>query len=77
MSIIIYSTPACPFCRQAKSYLEERGFEYTDVNVSSSQEKAYEMVQKSGQMGVPVIEINGQMIVGFDKEKINELLNIK
>ncbi len=77
MSITVYSTPTCPFCLQLKKYLDEQKIEYANIDVSSSQEKAQEMIQKSGQMGVPVTEIDGQIVIGFDKEKLNELLNIK
>ncbi|MBI2474023.1 glutaredoxin family protein [Candidatus Uhrbacteria bacterium] len=77
MSITVYSTPTCPFCIQLKRYLDEQKVAYTNVDVSSSQEKAQEMIQKSGQMGVPVTEIDGQIVIGFDKKKLNELLGIK
>ena len=77
MSITVYSTPTCPFCMQLKKYLDEHKVVYTNVDVSSSQEKAQEMIQKSGQMGVPVTDVDGQIVIGFDKEKLNEILNIK
>ena len=77
MSITVYSTPTCPFCMQLKKYLDEHKVVYTNVDVSSSQEKAQEMIQKSGQMGVPVTDVDGQIVIGFDKEKLNELLEIK
>jgi len=62
---------------QLKKYLDEHKVVYTNVDVSSSQEKAQEMIQKSGQMGVPVTDVDGQIVIGFDKEKLNELLEIK
>ncbi|HAU66435.1 MAG: Glutaredoxin-like protein, YruB-family [Candidatus Uhrbacteria bacterium GW2011_GWF2_39_13] len=77
MSITIYSTPTCPFCIQLKKYLDEHEVTYTNIDVSSSQEKAQEMIQKSRQMGVPVTDIDGQIVIGFDKEKLNELLQLK
>ncbi|MBT3419084.1 MAG: NrdH-redoxin [Candidatus Magasanikbacteria bacterium] len=74
MSIMVYSTPTCPYCHKAKDYLKEKGIEFTDVDVSVDQDKAKEMVEKSGQMGVPVLDINGTIIVGFDTAKIDEAL---
>ncbi|MDP3792538.1 MAG: glutaredoxin family protein [bacterium] len=75
--IKIYSTPTCPWCKKVKAYLDEKGITYESVDVSSDDKAQKEMIDKSGQMGVPVIDIDGQIVVGFDKEKINELLNIK
>ena len=74
--ITVYSTPTCPFCIRAKQYLKENNVQFTDIDVSEEHEKAEEMINKSGQMGVPVIEIDGQIIVGFDKEKIKETLGL-
>lgn len=70
----VYSTPTCPFCKQLKAYLDEKKVSYTDIDVSSDQEKAQEMIQKSGQMGVPVLEAGDEIIVGFDKKKVDALL---
>ena len=75
--IKIYSTPACLYCVSLKKFLEERGIEFIDIDVSKDRQAAEEMVKKSGQMGVPVIDIGGEIIVGFDREKICKLLNIK
>jgi len=75
MKVAVYSTPTCPYCRMTKEYLKEKEAEFEDFDVSSDQEKAAEMIGKSGQMGVPVIEINGKIIVGFNREKIDEALN--
>jgi glutaredoxin 3 len=75
-SIKIYSTPSCVYCKMAKEFLGERGIEYTDYNVAEDVEKRNEMIERSGQMGVPVIDIDGQIIVGFDKPKLMELLKI-
>ena len=75
--IRIFSTPSCPYCVTLKEFLKERGFEFEDLNVATDEKAREEMVQKSQQMGVPVIEINGQIIIGFDKKKIVQLLNIK
>ncbi len=73
----VYSTPICPFCRMAKEFLKEKGIEFEDIDVSKDQKAAQEMIEKSGQMGVPVIEIDGKIVVGFDKEKIEKLLGLK
>lgn len=75
--IIVYSTQSCPWCHKLKEFLDEHSIKYTDYDVSEDQVKAKEMVDKSGQMGVPVIDINGEIIVGFDVERIKELLGIE
>lgn len=67
--------PTCPYCRMAKEYLKEKNIEFEDIDVSGNREKAREMIKKSGQMGVPVIEVDGKIIVGFDKEALDEALN--
>lgn len=77
MSVTVYSTPTCPFCHKAKDYLKEKNVEFTDIDVSADQAKAEEMVKKSGQMGVPVLDINGEIIVGFQKEVIDSALETK
>ena len=74
--VIIYSTPTCPFCHQAKEYLTKKSIPFTDYNVADDQKKAEEMIEKSGQIGVPVILIDDEVVVGFDKEKIDELLKL-
>ena len=76
-NVVVYSTPTCPFCVRAKQYLKDNNIQFADIDVSENEEKAQEMIKKSGQMGVPVIEIDGQFIVGFDKDKIKEALAIK
>jgi len=75
--IRVFSTPTCPYCVTLKEFLREKGFEFEDIDVSQDQKSLDEMVKKSGQMGVPVVDINGQIIVGFNREKIDKLLNIK
>jgi glutaredoxin-like YruB-family protein len=80
--ITIYSTPTCPYCNLLKAYLKEHNIEFEDKNVAADKEAAQTMVEKSGQMGVPVSIIttdDGQeeIVVGFDKTRINELLNIQ
>lgn len=74
--VIIYSTPTCPYCHLAKEFLKENNIEYKDINVQDDQKSLEEMVKKSGQYGVPVLDIDGEIIVGFDKEKIASALNI-
>lgn len=74
MNVIVYSTPTCIFCKQAKAFLDEAHVTYEDVDVSADQQKAQEMIEKSSQMGVPVIDIDGEIIIGFDKKKLQELL---
>jgi len=73
----VFSTPGCPYCYTLKEFLKEHGIEFEDIDVSTNEEAAKEMIEKSGQMGVPVVEIDGQIVIGFDKEKICQLLNIK
>jgi len=73
----IYSTPSCPYCQTLKEFLKKHNIEFEDIDVSKDQKALEEMIKKSGQMGVPVLDIDGQIVVGFDKEKICKLLNIK
>jgi glutaredoxin-like YruB-family protein len=75
--VVIYTTPTCPYCKQTKDYLKENEIEYQEMDVANDSEKAQEMIDKSGQMGVPVIDIEGEIIVGFDKEKIDKALGLK
>jgi len=70
--IIVYSTPSCPFCVMAKDYLKKEGVAFEDIDVSKDHAKAHEMIEKSGQMGVPVLDIGGVIIVGFNRPKIEE-----
>ena len=74
VKVKIYSTPTCPYCVHAKDFFKEKGIEFEVVDVSKDQEAAREMVEKSGQMGVPVIDIDGKIIVGFNKDAIEEEL---
>ena len=73
----IYSAPSCPYCQTLKEYLKEKGIEFEAVDVSQDEQALEEMKKKSGQMGVPVADINGEIVIGFDKAKINQLLNIE
>ena len=74
MTLKIYTTTTCPFCKKTKEWLSENNVEYEEINVSGNQEAAKEMIDKSGQMGVPVLDIDGTIIVGFDKDAIENAL---
>jgi glutaredoxin 3 len=74
MAIKVYSTPSCPWCTVAKNYLASKNVQFEDVDVSRDREAAMEMVQKSGQRGVPVLDINGSIVVGFDQATIDTLI---
>lgn len=75
-NVLVYSTPACPWCVRTKQFLKDNNIAFSDIDVSSGQQAAEEMVRKSGQMGVPVLDIEGEIIVGFDKEKIQKALGL-
>ena len=75
-NVIVYSTNTWPWCTKVKDYLGSKNIEYTTYDVSKDSDKAMEMVDKSGQRGVPVIDINGSIVVGFDKASIDELLRL-
>ena len=75
--IKVYSTESCPWCVKAKQYLKSKNIEYIEVNVGEDMEGREEMIKLSGQMGVPVINIYGKIIVGFDKMAIDEAINTK
>lgn len=75
--IKVFSTPTCPYCVTLKEFLKQKGFQFEDIDVSKDEKSLEEMIKKSGQMGVPVVDIDGQIVVGFDKGKIVELLKIK
>lgn len=75
--IRIFTSPSCAICFILKRFLKDHNIEFEEIDVSKSKEAREELIEKSGQMSVPVVEIDGQIIVGFDKEKICKLLNIK
>jgi len=75
--VIIFTTPTCSFCNAAKRYFIEKNIRFTEVDISRDQKAAMDMYRRTGQMGVPVILINNRPIVGFDVNKINQMLNIK
>jgi len=77
MTIKIYSTPACPFCQMAKDFFAEKGLAYEEFNVTIDEKARDEMIQKTGQMGVPVIEIDGNIVIGFNRDEIEKLLTQK
>ncbi|MBI4186722.1 MAG: glutathione S-transferase N-terminal domain-containing protein [Chloroflexi bacterium] len=72
--VVVYSTPTCPYCKRAKDYLTRKGIAYQEFNVAEDREKAREMIEKSGQMGVPVIVVDNDLVVGFDQAKLDKLL---
>ena len=74
--VVIYSTPTCPYCIRAKQFLKDNNINFQDINVAQDEDQAEEMIKKSGQMGVPVLDIAGTIIVGFDKERIKQALGI-
>ncbi|MBK8619949.1 MAG: NrdH-redoxin [Anaerolineales bacterium] len=75
--VVVFSTPTCSFCTMAKKYFRDKGIKFTDIDVSRDQAAARDMVRRSGQMGVPVIDIGGKIIVGFNRPQIDQLLSIK
>jgi glutaredoxin 3 len=75
-NVKVYGTSTCPWCIRAKQFLKENNIYFQDIDVSTDQLAADEMVKKTGQMGVPVLDIDGQIIVGFDKERIKQLLGV-
>jgi glutaredoxin-like YruB-family protein len=72
----VYSMPTCPYCKMAKEFLKSKGIEFEDVDVSENPEAAKEMIEKSGHTGVPQIEINGKIIIGFDRERLEKELGL-
>ncbi len=75
--VILFTTPTCTYCRAAKRYLRERGVRFRDVDVSRDPAAARDMVRRSGQQGVPVLDIGGRIVVGFDRPKIDRLLGLR
>ena len=75
MSVIMYSTPTCTYCRLAKDYFRQHKIPFTEYNVAADNKRAEEMTRKSGQMGVPVLDINGRILVGFNKDQIERALH--
>lgn len=75
-TVIIYTTPTCPYCAMAKMFLKEHSVSYVEKNVASDRAAANEMIEKSGQMSVPTIDINGEIIIGFDRDAIKKALKL-
>lgn len=75
--VLIYTTPTCPYCMRVKDYLKSKEIEFKNIDVSANQDLVKEMIDKSGQLGVPVLDIEGKIIIGFDKEEIDKALDIK
>lgn len=74
--VLIYTTPTCPFCIMAKNFFKQHNIAYTEKDVAADQTAAQEMIKKSGQMGVPVIEVDGGIIIGFDEARLKGVLKI-
>lgn len=76
MNVTVYTTPTWPWCRVVKDYLKQNNIPYSEKDVSKDREAAMEMMQKSGQQGVPVTDIDGNIIVGFDQDSLDEILGL-
>ena len=76
-NVVIYSTPTCHYCHGAKDFFKSHDIPFTDYNVAADKAKAEEMIQKTGQMGVPAIFIDDELVMGFDEERLKELLGVK
>jgi glutaredoxin-like YruB-family protein len=77
MAVKIYTTSTCPWCKKTKEFLKKNKIKFKEINVELNEKAAREMVEKSGQMGVPVIDIEGEIVVGFDEAKLKKLLKLK
>jgi glutaredoxin-like YruB-family protein len=75
-TVKVYSTSNCPWCHRVKDYLKDKNISFEDIDVAKDVEKAKEMVKKSGQMGVPVITVDDEVVIGFDQNKLNKLLGL-
>ncbi len=76
MTVTVYSTPTCPYCKLVKKFLAEHKVKFTDIDVSADSESADRMIKKTGQMGVPVIEIGDEIIVGYDEKKMKKIFGV-
>lgn len=74
--VTIYTTPTCGYCKMSKEFFKEKNVDYKEVDVSADQKAAEEMIHKSGQMGVPVIDVEGEIIIGFDQARLSQALGI-
>jgi len=77
MTVKVFTTPVCPYCYTLRAFLKEKGIAFEDIDVSQDEKIKDELIAKTGQLSVPIVEIDGEIIVGFDREKICKLLNIK
>lgn len=77
MNVIVYSTPTCPYCKLVKKFLTKHDVAFTDIDVSVDAKAAHDMIKKTGQLGVPVVDIDGKTIIGFDEEVLKKALKIK
>lgn len=75
-TVKIYTTPTCGYCKMAKQYFNENNIQYTELDVSKDMVAQQDMIQRSGQLGVPVIDIDGSLVIGFNKSKVKELLGL-
>lgn len=75
--ITIYSTPTCVYCKSLKEYFTEKNIKFQEVDVAENEKELGKMVAISGQMGVPVVDLDGEVVIGFDREKIDEILKLK
>ena len=73
----VYTTPTCPWCDKVKEWLKQHNIKFKEIDVSVDEESAKKMIEKTGQMGVPITESNGQFVIGFDVDKLKKLFNIK
>lgn len=76
MAVKIYTTPPCPWCKKTKEFFKEHKIKYKEIDVSANKKSADEMIKKSGQTGVPVIDIDGKIIIGFDEDKLKKALKL-
>jgi glutaredoxin 3 len=74
--VTVFSTPTCPYCNMAKRYLRDRGIRFRDVDVSRDMAAARDLIRRSGQMGVPVIDVDGRLVIGFDRARLDRLLGL-
>ncbi len=77
MTVKVYSTPTCPYCKLAKDFLKEQKIPFEDINVAENSAAANDMVKLSGQMGVPVVDVGGQVIVGWNRQALEDALHLK
>jgi glutaredoxin-like YruB-family protein len=76
MNVTVYSTPVCPWCSRVKEFLKDNNVEFKEIDVSADQKAAQDMIEKSGQMGVPVVDVDGEIVIGFNESRLRELLKL-